>query len=421
MKILIIEDDEVFQLLTREVLEDEGHDVEVVDNGATGLERALDGAYDAIIVDLMMPGIHGFEVIQRLRQSPATHRTPVLVHSAKIYESDQRKALSLGADRFLVKPVSPDALRAAVREVLDSVRVTFWGTRGSIAAAGPETVRYGGNTPCITVQHHGSTLILDAGTGIRKLGLMMQAEARGNPLTVDLLVTHTHWDHIQGFPFFVPAYVPGNRINVHGPRSLSKPLDKVLRGQMDPEYFPVALGDMASDIRVNDLRDGPLTIGPYTVTFTFMNHPGVTLGYRIEVGGLVVTYATDTEPFSRMLKHTLPDGDVEELGARLDGELVSLVRDADLYIGDAQYTPAEYAGKVGWGHSSCTDAVEVGIQAGAKRIVLFSHDPMHDDDAVDRILEECREYASSRLAELEVSAAIEGESIVLPAPRRTVT
>ena len=412
-KILIVEDDELFQKMTAQVLEGVGYEVVIAEDGPTGLALAAKDMFDLILVDLMIPGMHGFEVIQQLRRNLATLRTPIIVHSAKVYESDQRRAISLGAQTFLQKPVAPEQLLAAVSRELDCVRVGFWGVRGSIAAPGPETVRYGGNTPCVTIQSGSETLILDAGTGIRRLGLILQAEGRGQPLDLNLLVTHTHWDHIQGFPFFVPAYVPGNTVNVWGPRSLSKPLDKVLRGQMDPEYFPVALGDMASNINATDVR-GPVDVGSFHVTSAFMNHPGVTLGYRIEVNGLTIVYATDTEPFERLFKHTLPNGDPEEVGHRLDRTLVDLAADADLYIGDAQYTSEDYAEKVGWGHSACTDAVEVALRANAKRFVLFSHDPMQNDDAVDAKLEQCRALALSRGSGLEVLAAAEGRSIVLP-------
>ena len=413
-RILLIEDDPVFRELTAATLEQAGYEVELAADGETGLELARRESFDAIVVDLMMPRMHGFEVIQRLRGHYQTFRTPLLVYSAKIYESDQRKVIALGADGFLQKPVSADSLQAALDEALQCVKVTFWGVRGSVAAPGPETVRYGGNTPCVTVDYGGRTLILDAGTGIRKLGLVLQAEAREEPIDLDLLITHTHWDHIQGFPYFVPAYHPRNTVRVHGPRSLSKPLDKVLRGQMDPEYFPVALGDMAANIIVQDVREEVIDLGVFQVRHTFMNHPGVTLGYRIEVGGAAIAYATDTEVFTRLLQHTLEDkNQAEGMGRRMDDDLANLVKGADLYIGDAQYTPEEYKGKVGWGHSSCEDAVRLAVYAGAKRFALFSHDPMQDDDAVDIKVQQCRDLVVELDGTTEVFGAYEGQTVTI--------
>lgn len=415
-RILLIEDDPVFRELTAATLEQAGYDVALAEDGATGLALARSDSFDAIVVDLMMPRMHGFEVIQRLRSHYQTFRTPLLVYSAKIYESDQRKVIALGADGFLQKPVSAESLQAALSEALKCVKVTFWGVRGSVAAPGPETVRYGGNTPCVTIDYDGRTLILDAGTGIRKLGLVLQAEAKEKPIDLDLLITHTHWDHIQGFPYFVPAYLPRNTVRVHGPRSLSKPLDKVLRGQMDPEYFPVALGDMAANIIVQDVRDEVIDLGAFQVRHTFMNHPGVTLGYRIEVGGVAIAYATDTEVFTRLLQHTMDDKDqAAGLGRRMDDDLAKLVNGADLYIGDAQYTPEEYTGKVGWGHSSCEDAVRLAVHSGAKRFALFSHDPMQDDEAVDKKVAQCKTLVQELDGTTEVFGAYEGQTIILNA------
>jgi len=409
-RILLIEDDQLFQELTGTFLRGEGYEVDIAGDGERGLELASANGYCAIIVDLMMPRMHGFEVVQQLRSRLPTARTPILVHSAKIYESDQRKALTLGANTFLQKPLQPAEFKAALQRQLDCIRVTFWGVRGSIAAPGRDTIRYGGNTPCVTVQHRDSTLILDAGTGIRRLGNILQAEARGEALEAHLLITHTHWDHIQGFPFFVPAYVPGNRVHVYGPRSVSKPLARVLRGQMDAEYFPVALGDMAATIEVTDITEA-FECGPFHIETEFMNHPGVTVGYRIRVAGQTIVYATDTEPFKGIFQHQAPDQ--ANVAESLDGSLVRFVSNADLYIGDAQYTPEDYAGKVGWGHSSCTDAVALAIEAGAKRFALFSHDPNHSDDLVDQKVERCRVIASQQGSDLEVVGAAEGQTILL--------
>ena len=415
-KILLIEDDELFQELTGKFLRDHGYEVVIASDGEEGVEKALANRYDAIIVDLMMPRMHGFEVIQRLRDNLSTVRTPILVHSAKIYESDQRKALTLGANAFLQKPLRPNDIRDALQRQLNFVRVTFWGVRGSIAAPGRDTVRYGGNTPCVTISHGPHTLLLDAGTGIRRLGLILQAEARGGPVECDLLITHTHWDHIQGFPFFGPAFVPQNTVHIYGPATAGKPLDKVLTGQMDPEYFPVGLSQMGAKIICDQLRGEPFQVGPFDISYMYMNHPGVTLGYRLEAGGHVVVYATDTEPYHRMLPRRghAAEQEGEAFGRACDEALVEFARDADLYIADSQYSPEDYAKKTGWGHSCYLDAAEVAIQAAVKRLVLFSHDPMHDDDALDHKLEVVRAYVAERAPGIEVSAAADCSVVRLP-------
>ncbi|MSP92644.1 MAG: MBL fold metallo-hydrolase [Myxococcales bacterium] len=323
----------------------------------------------------------------------------------------------MGASAYVQKPFDTDDILRLVTSFIERTTLTFWGVRGSCAAPGPETARYGGNTPCVTIEHDGHILILDAGTGIRKLGLHLMAAAAGRPLSLDLLVSHTHWDHIQGFPFFVPAYIPGNRLNVYGPRSAEKPLEKVLRGQMDVEYFPVALGDLAAQLAFTEYRGQPWQVGPFHVRPGYLNHPGLTLGFRIEVGGLCITYATDTEPFRTLLPMS-PSAhrDSGAFGRTQDQALVELVRGADVYIADAQYTPEEYKKKTGWGHTNYADAVETAIEAGAKHLVLFSHDPMHDDAEVDHKLSECRAMIARRGVPLTVSAASEMVPLHLPTP-----
>ena len=411
-RLLLIEDVEEYRAIVRVALEQRGYEVVEAADGAAGVEAAGREHFDAIVLDLLMPKMHGFEVIERLRANFATRSTPIVVLTSKSFANDQRQALAMGANGVLTKPFDPEALDEALAKHWWRTRVTFWGVRGSIAAPGPETVRYGGNTPCVTIEHGEDMLILDAGTGLRRLGLQLMRQAAGRPLSLDMLVTHTHWDHIQGFPFFVPAYVPGNRVRVYGPRSVDKPFARVIQGQQDPEYFPVALGDMAAQLEVHELRGEPVQIGPFHVETAYMNHPGVTLGFRITVGGQVITYATDTEPYRTMLAQARPNAG-EAHGREEDGRLVALARDADLYIADSQYTPDEYPGKLGWGHTSYLDAMEMALAANARRIALFSHDPMHDDEMVDRKVDHCRAIVAERGADLEVIGAHEGLDVIL--------
>ena len=411
-RLLLIEDVEEYRAIVRVALEQRGYEVVEAADGAAGVETAGREHFDAIVLDLLMPKMHGFEVIERLRANFATRSTPIVVLTSKSFANDQRQALAMGANAVLTKPFDPEALDEALAKHWWRTRVTFWGVRGSIAAPGPETVRYGGNTPCVTIEHGEDMLILDAGTGLRRLGMQLMRQAAGRPLSLDMLVTHTHWDHIQGFPFFVPAYVPGNRVRVYGPRSVDKPFARVIQGQQDPEYFPVALGDMAAQLEVHELRGEPVQIGPFHVETAYMNHPGVTLGFRITVGGQVITYATDTEPYRTMLAQARPNAG-EAHGREEDGRLVALARDADLYIADSQYTPDEYPGKLGWGHTSYLDAMEMALAANARRIALFSHDPMHDDEMVDRKVDHCRAIVAERGADLEVIGAHEGLDVIL--------
>ena len=397
------------------MLEAAGYEVEVAGDGEAGLRALETSCPDVVVLDLLTPRVHGYQVIQQIRARHATRRTPILVMSAKAYAADQRKALEVGADAFVSKPFLPAELTTAIARLLDVVRVRFWGVRGSIATPGPDTVRYGGNTPCVTVERGRDLLILDAGTGLRQLGLTLQAEARGAPLSLDMLITHTHWDHIQGFPFFVPAFVPGNVVHVYGPPSIDKPLERVLRGQMDPEYFPVALGEMAAEVHVREIRSTELEVGAFSIQTKYVNHPGVTMAYRVEIDGVVVTYATDTEPY-RSLHAPRAGSEAAQYVADRDGRLARFAAGCDLLIADSQYTPEDYETKRGWGHSCYLDAVGIAVDAGAHRLALFSHDPMHDDDAIDRKLAHSQRAAAKTRPALEVIAATEGHVVEIPVP-----
>jgi phosphoribosyl 1,2-cyclic phosphodiesterase len=254
------------------------------------------------------------------------------------------------------------------------MRVTFWGVRGSIPTPGPQTVEIGGNTSCVEVRAGKSILIFDGGTGLRQLGKTLVKEM---PFTAHLFFSHVHWDHIQGFPFFDPAFVAGNSIHLYGGNNVSRTLEETLAGQMDHPSFPVHLSQMGATMTFHNLYEGQvLEIAEggerVKVSTGAGNHPNGVWAYRTEHGGKSVVYATDTEHY-----------------AVVDPKLSKLATGADVLIYDAQYTPEEYAGttgsggpKTGWGHSTFVEAAKLAKVAGVKQLVLFHHDPMQNDAAV---------------------------------------
>lgn len=296
------------------------------------------------------------------------------------------------------------------------MRVRFWGTRGSLPKPGQTTARYGGNTSCVQVEAADSTLIvLDCGTGAHDLGqhLAGQAPCRGH-----LLLTHTHWDHIQGFPFFSPLFAPANEWDVYAPHGGGRPLEQTLAMQMEYSYFPVGLRQMAASIRYHELVEGPFDLGGVRVTARYLNHPGLALGYRLEAGGVAVVYATDHEPHASPpapASNPGTDGDRFTPIHREDQRHIEFLAGADLVIHDAQYTLEEYAARRTWGHTPAEIAVDFAVAAGARRLALFHHDPSRTDEALDLLVERCRQRAARAGGVLQVFAAAEGQVVQLAA------
>lgn len=294
------------------------------------------------------------------------------------------------------------------------MQIRFWGTRGSIATPGPSTVHYGGNTSCVELTTNaGEHLIFDCGTGARPLGIELAAGS-SEPIHASLLVGHTHWDHIQGFPFFAPAFVPGNKLDVYAPEGGKHSLQKILSGQMEHTYFPIELAELPATISYFDLNEGSFKIGDVYVTSQYLNHPAVTLGYRIECDEAVVVYITDHEPFAETLwRKGVEPGKIESILHEGDRRHANFMAGADLVIHDAQYTPAEYPTKKNWGHSTYEYVVEIAAAAGVRRVALTHHDPNHDDAFVKDIEENARKVAERCGAKLEVLCAYEGCTINL--------
>jgi phosphoribosyl 1,2-cyclic phosphodiesterase/CheY-like chemotaxis protein len=285
------------------------------------------------------------------------------------------------------------------------LRVQFWGTRGSIATPGPSTARYGGNTSCIEVRStRGTLVVVDCGTGAHPLGQKLIAAGAQSG---HILISHTHWDHIQGIPFFAPLFMPGCEWDIYGPKGLGQSLRETLAGQMQYAYFPVSLDQFDAAVRYHDLVEGTFDIDDVKISTHYLNHPALTLGYRLEADGVAVVYACDHEPHSRML--ATGEGGITGQDLRH----AEFINGADLLIHDAQYTAEEYPGKIGWGHSSAEYAVRLGRHAGVKKLALSHHDPLRDDDALDHMLASIKARLRADASALEVFAAIEGQVVEL--------
>jgi phosphoribosyl 1,2-cyclic phosphodiesterase/ActR/RegA family two-component response regulator len=412
--------------------------VEAGDN-RRGMELALQHKPEIILCDLLAPACNGLQFCREFRsRKEAQAGSPLLIAAGSGHAADKANALEAGADEYLAQPFPLHAMErflarfgtpprpgqpanaANAGQSDEKVRLKFWGVRGSIPSPGPDTVFYGGNTSCVEVRVGPDIIVLDAGSGLRPLGLALAAEFKEQPMCLNLLITHAHWDHIQGFPFFIPAYDPKNKLVIYGYEGASQGLRSTLSEQMESPYFPITMHQMPGHIAICELRELNFNVKQVPVRAHFLNHPGVCAGYRLLTPGGSISYLPDIE-----LNHRLrgcwnsPANPAAPKGAALapeDQALIEFLRDSDVLIMDAQFNAAEYEKHVGWGHSCVEDCVAFALLANVKRLFLFHHDPDHTDEQVSRMVAQARQMAARCNSGLVIEAAREGYELVLARP-----
>jgi phosphoribosyl 1,2-cyclic phosphodiesterase len=280
-------------------------------------------------------------------------------------------------------------------------RLRFWGVRGSIPTPGPTTVKYGGNTSCVEIRADGQIIILDAGTGMRLLGRQLIAEFDNQPPDLTLLLTHTHWDHIQGLPFFLPVYEPQNRLRILGYEGARHGLEVMLAGQMESPFFPIGLREVPANVRIQELKSMRFHVGPVRVQACVAKHPGRCVGYRLFTSGGSIAF--------------FPDNELHSQDAREHRKMIDFLRGTDVLIMDAQFDSKEYQQHTGWGHGCLDDVVALALAAEVKKLFLFHHDPNHDDATIARMQAHARKLVAARKGKLQVEAAREGLTVELPA------
>ncbi len=433
--VLIIDDDADYRMVMAEVLEVEGWQVFQAEDGDEGIKLAQKHRPAAIVCDLRMPKCNGFQVCRTLHADKSLRETKIIVSSGRDFQLDRQMAFDSGAHEYLTKPFKPsdlvdllarlcglppkpeptveaEAVQAAetpAAEVLGWIK--FWGVRGSIATPGPTTVKYGGNTSCVEVRADGQIIILDAGTGLRLLGRQLLEEFGDQPLDLTLLLTHTHWDHIQGLPFFLPVYKPQNQLRILGYEGARHGLDNVLTSQMESPFFPIGLREVPANVRIEELQEGSFDVGTVRVEACIANHPGICVGYRVFTSGGSVAFFPDNEPYR------VPPGADAAIEEHAQGEhqkLVDFLRGVDVLIMDTQYDSEEYLEHVGWGHGCLDDVVALALQAEVRQLCLFHHDPSHDDAKIAHMVAHARQLVIQQQGTLQIEAAREGARGDLP-------
>ncbi len=405
MKFFIVDDDPDALALVSRLLTDAGHEVIVRASSTSAVRDIPDARPDCVITDLMMPLMDGFELTRELRRRPELAAMKIVILSAKSYDFDRRRAKEMGADGYLTKPIKRETFMQSINEMMsDRLAVHYWGVHGTLPTPGAAYTRYGGNTPCVSVEISGEPLyVFDCGSGIKRLSDRVMAAASAERLSARVFISHTHWDHINTVPFFAPLYIRGNQIEIFGPYQGNLTIERAISAQMESVYFPVTIREFGARLVFRDLREEGLDFGPVRIDTMLLSHPGYCLGYKLSCRDRTICYITDNELY-------LP-GDPRRNEHYLE-RLADFVRGADVLITDTTYRDHEYPAKVGWGHSCVSQVADLAARAEVKRLHLFHHDPDQTDSDIDAKLDETRKELDRLGSKVVCEAPAEGSELV---------
>ncbi len=402
---LVVDDDKSTAELSKALLEKAGNKVTLFTSSKEALKQVATLAPDCIVSDLMMPDLDGLDLYQSVRKLELSKQPTFVILTSKVFEYDRRRAFEMGVDGYLNKPARPETFVSDLLEIINKeMIIEFWGVRGTLPVPGEHTIQYGGNTNCVTLslskKHY---FIFDAGSGIKRLSNHLIKQKRF-PLSAKIFISHPHYDHINGIPFFVPLYMKGNEFEFLGSPAGDVSLERVISGQMDSIYFPITLKEFSAKISFHNLGEETFNIDDVKIQTILLNHPGKCLGYRVEYNNKVFCYVTDHELYLADLPY-YNQFDVDRI--------IEFIHEADVLVMDTTYTDGEYAGKIGWGHSSVSRVVDIADQAKVKLLCLYHHDPDQSDKDIDFKVKEAQEILQSRHSKTRCIAPREGEKICI--------
>lgn len=405
LRFIVVDDDQAAAETCKNILEKAGHEVITVNSGTDALEKTIQHQPDCVISDLMMPGLDGFELFKAIRNTPGIRQPKFIIVTGKVFEFDQRHAGQEGVDGYLVKPIDSKTFLQDVLEIVDEQMVIeFWGVRGTLPVPGKRTERYGGNTNCVTLTYAKKEFfIFDAGTGIKELSNYLLKENKF-PLSAKIFLTHPHYDHINGIPYFVPLYMKSNEFEIIGTNQNHVSLEKVVADQMNSVYFPVTMKEFAAKITFREIGEETFDIDDLKIHTILLNHPGKCIGYRIQHANKGFCYITDNELHAEDSPH-YSEHEIDRL--------VNFVKGVDVLVIDATYMDDEYKKKVGWGHSPISEVVKVAHKANVKLLCLHHHDPDQDDQQIDEKLEFAIALLKKWNSKVRCIAPHEGMKIVI--------
>ncbi|MBF0380739.1 MAG: response regulator [Magnetococcales bacterium] len=385
----LVDDDPAILEVETILLEADGHRVTSSTSSVQALDMIKAARPDCVILDLIMPGVDGFEVCQQLRNDDDLKDLKIIFVSSKAFTYDRNRALEVGGDGYILKPIDHETFTEEVLKIIDTrMELTYWGVRGTLPVPGENSLKYGGHTSCVTIEFpKGEFFIFDAGSGIKSLSNHMLAQKKAR-IDAKIFISHPHWDHINALPFFVPLFIPGHEIEILGASHGELKMRELISSQMEGVYFPIQIKEFAARVFFRDLKEESFEIDNIKIETQLLNHPGNCLGYRIEHNGSSICYVTDNE---------LPLESSPYFNQQTLDRLINFVKGTDILITDTTYTNKEYKGKELWGHSTVEQVVNLAHTAEVKNLHLFHHDPDQTDDDIDAKLA----IAESMLSKLD--------------------